>query len=190
MADTELRHYGVKGMKWGVRRWQNKDGTLTSDGRVRQKAIRRVRSAAQTKSDVDSIVDTMSKDDKRRLMGDDDIYLSIEQGEKVVKRILTKSGDTPIAFFDLLEINEPGYESVLNASVGTRSGDEYRGKGFASGAVKKGVEWFEKNKDRLGYTSIQWWALAENAGSRRLAEKNGFVIDRDKSDDEWIRYIR
>jgi hypothetical protein len=28
-----LQHYGVKGMKWGVRRYRNEDGTLTSDGR-------------------------------------------------------------------------------------------------------------------------------------------------------------
>lgn len=31
----ELYHYGIKGQKWGVRRYQNPDGTLTPAGRER-----------------------------------------------------------------------------------------------------------------------------------------------------------
>lgn len=30
-----LAHYGILGMKWGVRRFQNKDGSLTKDGKRR-----------------------------------------------------------------------------------------------------------------------------------------------------------
>ena len=31
----ELYHDGIKGMKWGIRRYQNYDGTLTEEGRLR-----------------------------------------------------------------------------------------------------------------------------------------------------------
>ena len=36
-SNSELYHYGIKGMKWGVRRFQKKDGTLTSSGKKRYK---------------------------------------------------------------------------------------------------------------------------------------------------------
>lgn len=35
MDNQELLHWGIKGMKWGVRRYQNKDGSLTPEGRKR-----------------------------------------------------------------------------------------------------------------------------------------------------------
>lgn len=33
--NNELHHAGIRGMKWGVRRYQNKDGSLTDAGRKR-----------------------------------------------------------------------------------------------------------------------------------------------------------
>lgn len=33
IRESDLAHYGVLGMKWGVRRYQNPDGTLTKEGK-------------------------------------------------------------------------------------------------------------------------------------------------------------
>lgn len=53
--ETYLAHHGILGMKWGVRRYQTKDGTLTATGKIRygrkMTAQRKAaaRKAAQTK---------------------------------------------------------------------------------------------------------------------------------------------
>jgi hypothetical protein len=35
MTEDELMHFGVKGMHWGQRRYQNDDGSLTPAGKAR-----------------------------------------------------------------------------------------------------------------------------------------------------------
>lgn len=43
MNNTQyLAHYGVEGQKWGVRRYQNKDGTSTKEGKKRTNIKRSV----------------------------------------------------------------------------------------------------------------------------------------------------
>lgn len=38
MSDYYLCHHGIKGMKWGVRRYQNKDGSYTAAGKKRRQS--------------------------------------------------------------------------------------------------------------------------------------------------------
>ena len=35
VSNNELYHHGIKGMKWGFRRFQNEDGSLKAAGRKR-----------------------------------------------------------------------------------------------------------------------------------------------------------
>ena len=41
--DQELAHFGIKGMHWGVRRFQQADGTLTSAGKKRYSTDRKTK---------------------------------------------------------------------------------------------------------------------------------------------------
>ena len=61
-----LSHHGVKGQKWGVRRYQNYDGTLTAAGRDRN--YNRKRQSINGKE-----------------------YLTTEEQKQIVKRIISYS---------------------------------------------------------------------------------------------------
>ena len=165
-----LRHIGVLGMHWGIR-----------------KQYQMVK-AGITKKDVDSIISTMTSKE-RRLMGVEKVkgdigYMSFKEGKNVVKRFLLKDGKTPVAFFDLLDTGKD-----LNAVLGTRKGPQYRNKGYGTKSAKKGLDWYTKNKDRLGYKHVVWFAEKDNIASQKVAEKNGLKLDKNYKDDQWTKYL-
>ena len=34
-SGSDIMHYGIKGQQWGVRKYQNEDGSLTEAGKIR-----------------------------------------------------------------------------------------------------------------------------------------------------------
>lgn len=152
----ELYHHGILGQKWGIRRFQNKDGTYTAAGRNRYKNIlgktkksayedyRKLletarNEAASNSKDVVSILNTFSEKDQdminiynqttRSTYGGNEAY-----AEDVfrTKRFVEKIGEVPVSFFDL----QIGLRSA-NVVVGSRNDSGFRNKGYASKVAEK-----------------------------------------------------
>lgn len=83
MNEEELKHYGIKGQKWGVRRFQNSDGSLTGEGRKRY-------------ADID-LNDAKKKVDKGKNVVDGAVKVkkkAVEkQHEKQIKKDLSEMSD-------------------------------------------------------------------------------------------------
>lgn len=184
-----ITHHGIKGMKWGVRRYQNPDGTLTAEGKARTKGRNRIIRSEGSTNDVEDIIHSMSKKEQDWVLAGSDHYLNLEERSTLAKRVVIKDKNgTPASFFDLLEDGERDMQIAL----GTRSGSDYRGKGYASKAAKQAIDWVDRNQDKIKQKNLIWGVHVDNTGSIKIAEKNGFKIDKKSysSDGKWVNYVR
>lgn len=95
MADI-IVHYGVKGMKWGVRRYQNKDGSLTPAGKARERTKNEKRSRSELSrnrrtaslEELTKQINRLETEKKLKSLIDEDT----KPGRTMVAKILKSSG--------------------------------------------------------------------------------------------------
>lgn len=96
MDRTELYHFGIKGMKWGVRRYQNSDGSLTPAGRKRyDKQVRASRKAdvknrrTLSDSEIEQKIKRLESEKKLKNLTEEDL----SPGRKAASDVLKSAGN-------------------------------------------------------------------------------------------------
>ena len=97
MDNNYLAHHGIKGMKWGVRRYENYDGTLTPAGKKRyaKKDYHEDYTRAHDKKSVKYMSDKELSDRNKRLQAERQYNQMTQKksvGEKAVKTFIATAG--------------------------------------------------------------------------------------------------
>ena len=144
MNNAELYHHGVKGQRWGIRRYQNKDGSLTAYGKKRyakelaklEAEKKRVRQYEQTAKKM-SKLDDMRKDldERKKALNPDDTPESAKQQKAPSvpqKRKLSELSNEEIqAKIDRMNL-ENKYKELAQARIDAVSKKEVsKGRKFA-----------------------------------------------------------
>ena len=89
MIENELIHYGVKGMRWGVRRYQNKDGTLTPAGKKREMKVSTTKKAVARYNKKYEKVERLSDASDKKWEEVQELYRSL--GRNRIQRMINAS---------------------------------------------------------------------------------------------------
>lgn len=140
---NELYHWGVKGMKWGVRRYQNKDGSLTKAGQRRYDRDLRER---QDKNEKNTNVDANRwvREDLNRSK-----TLSNEAGNlaRNTKKLVDDSiKNTPKTKMDLSSMSDKEMRDAINRAILEKQYNDM----FNPPQVSKGKEYTSKILETAG----------------------------------------
>lgn len=93
--EYELYHFGIKGMKWGIRRFQNKNGGLTPSGKKRYSKPHDDYTNAHSKKSVKEMSNKELQDRNNRLNMERQ-YAQLTKktsvGKKVVQSLIATAG--------------------------------------------------------------------------------------------------
>lgn len=148
MDNNNINHSGVKGMKWGVRRYQNKDGSLTPAGKKRYD--RDVQENNAKKKDNRIVIDgpdprRWAKEDLSRAKN------TVDSSANLAKQLKSANDSIPAARrqkLDLSKMSDQEMRSQINRALLEKQYNDM----FAPVKVNKGREYVGKTLEAVGTT--------------------------------------
>lgn len=90
---SQLQHWGIKGMKWGIRRYQNKDGSLTTAGKKRYSEDSKDSISELSDQELRNKIDRLTLEKRyRELTATPKSKSFLDEGKKMVADVLKTSG--------------------------------------------------------------------------------------------------
>lgn len=77
-------------------------------------------------------------------------YQTFEEEQRVIKRFIKRVDGVPVSFIDIT-----GDSAGIAVTIGTRSGDKYRNKGYAKCLAKEAEKWLDEHHGE--FDKIVWW---------------------------------
>lgn len=181
-----LMHYGIKGQKWGVRRYQNRDGTYTELGKKRERDLRASYKVEKGLTDAEwsyyngvAPSEKFPRTTKAELRKNyDNIKRDQDQHKSVV--VYDPKG---------VEVSAVKWDYGNEWVMAWASAPMARRKGLTSKKIKEAMTLIESFEDEPLFTA---YIDSTNTASIKTAEKNGFIdsnYDYDHGDYISKRYV-